>query len=98
MSSKFKQIARLKSKCISNRKIAESLEISRNYVNLIVKKMIATNLTFQEFGSMEETEIEKLLNFEKISKRDSSYVMPNYEKLTKEVLVPFLLQWICVFS
>lgn len=58
MSSKFKQIARLKSKCISNRKIAESLEISRNYVNLIVKKMTATNLTFQEFGSMEETEIE----------------------------------------
>ncbi len=38
MSSKFKQIAKLKSKCISNRKIAESLEISRNYVNLIVKK------------------------------------------------------------
>ena len=88
MSSKFKQIARLKSKCISNRKIAESLEISRNYVNLIVKKMIATNLTFQEFGSMEETEIEKLLNFEKISKRDSSYVMPNYEKLTKELSKP----------
>ena len=88
MSSKFKQIARLKSKCISNRKIAESLEISRNYVNLIVKKMIATNLTFQEFGSMEKTEIEKLLNLEITSTRGSSYVMPNYEKLTKELSKP----------
>lgn len=50
--------------------------------------MIATNLTFHEFESMEETEIEKLLNLEITSTRGSSYVMPNYEKLTKKLSKP----------
>lgn len=38
MSNKYQEIARLKSKNVSNRKIADSLGLSRNSVNLIVKK------------------------------------------------------------
>ena len=88
MSSKYQEIARLKSKNVSNRKIAESLGLSRNSVNLIVKKMISSKRTFQEFEVMEEQKIQELLNFEIASKRDTSYVMPDYEKLTKELSRP----------
>ena len=85
MNNKCRQIARLKSKCISNRKIAESLGLSRNYVNLIVKKMITTKRTFQEIEAMNDMQIQSLLDFEVASKRDTSYILPDYEKLTKEL-------------
>ena len=88
MDNKCRQIARLKSKCISNRKIAESLGLSRNYVNLIVKKMITTKRTFQEIEAMNDMQIQSLLDFEVASKRDTSYVLPDYEKLTKELSKP----------
>ena len=88
MDNKCRQIARLKSKCISNRQIAESLGLSRNYVNLIVKKMITTKRTFQEIENMNDMQIQSLLDFEVTSKRDTSYVLPDYEKLTKELSKP----------
>lgn len=64
MDNKCRQIARLKNKCISNRKIAESLGLSRNYVNLIVKKMITTKRTFQEIEAMNDMQTQSLLDFE----------------------------------
>lgn len=88
MSNKYQEIARLKSKNVSNRKIADSLGLSRNSVNLIVKKMSSTKRTFQEFEVMEEQKIQEFLNFEIVPKRDTSYVMPDYEKLTKELSRP----------
>ena len=88
MSNKYQEIARLKSKNVSNRKIADSLGLSRNSVNLIVKKMSSTKRTFQEFEVMEEQKIQEFFNFEIVPKRDTSYVMPDYEKLTKELSRP----------
>ena len=62
MSNKYQEIARLKNENVSNRtKLLNSLGLSRNSVNLIVKKMSSTKRTFQEFEVMEEQKYKNFL-------------------------------------
>lgn len=58
----YKNIARLKMKEVSNRKIADSLSISRNSVNRCMKIMETSNLNYVEILEMNDAELKKLFN------------------------------------
>lgn len=84
----YKSIARLKMKEVSNRKIADSLSISRNTVNRCIKTMEASNLSYAEILVMNDAELKKLFNKAPGSKKQETYVVPDFEHLTKELAKP----------
>lgn len=84
----YKNIARLKMKEVSNRKITDSLSISRNNVNRCIKIIEASNLNYAEILEMNDVELKKLFNKDPGSKKQETYVVPDFEHLTKELAKP----------
>lgn len=92
MPKYHKIIAQLKRKEVSNRQIAEMLGISRNTVNSTVNAIIRSGKSFYEVSLMTEDELNDVLrsmsNSSSRSSRESDYVMPDYERLKKELVKP----------
>lgn len=84
----YKSIARLKMKEVSNRKIADSLSISRNTVNRCIKTMEASNLSYAEILVTNDAQLKKLFNKAPGSKKQETYVVPDFEHLTQELAKP----------
>lgn len=78
----------MKMKEVSNRKIAESLSISRNSVNRYVKIIESSSIAYTEILTMNDTDLKKLFNKDPGLKKNENYVIPDYEHLTKELAKP----------
>ena len=87
MNINYKEVARLKRKGESNRRIAEILSISRNTVNTIIQKITENGFSMLNIEEMEESELGQLMKAEWRG-REQSYVIPDYEKLSKEYSKP----------
>ena len=92
MPKYHKIIAQLKRKDVSNRQIAEMIGISRNTVNSTVNAIIRSGKSFYEVSLMTEDELNDVLrsmpNSSSRSSRESDFVMPDYERLKKELVKP----------
>jgi len=83
-----RQIALLKRKEVSNRKISETLGISRNTVNNAVHEIVLSGKSFLEVSDMSDSELEDIFRSSRRKARDDSYAMPDFESLKKELAKP----------
>lgn len=92
----YRLIAQQKRKEVYNRKIAESLNLSRNTVNKIVNFVTENNIPWSEIQEMSNQQLHRLFSSRKTKKRDEDYAFPDYENLAVELAVPgvtFQLLW-----
>lgn len=78
----------MKMKEVSNRKIADSLSISRNSVNRCIKIIEESDLSYVEILEMKDIDLKKLFNKVPGSKKQEDYVVPDFDHLTKELAKP----------
>lgn len=83
-----RQIALLKRKEVSNRKISETLGISRNTVNNAVHEIVLSGKSFLEVSEMSDSDLEDIFRSSRRKARDDSYAMPDFESLKKELAKP----------
>lgn len=85
----YNEIARLKQSGKSNRFIADVLGISRNTVNLIVKRMEDSGQSYSQLMDFSEDKLKELMSYPSSKQnRDTEYFMPNFEELKKELAKP----------
>ncbi len=84
----YREIARLKRKEVSNRKIASLLVLSRNTVNKTVALMSASQRSWLEIEQMDDETLNKMMNKSEMINSTASFVVPDYEKLGKELARP----------
>ena len=87
MRTNYREIARLKRKEVSNRKIAEIMNISRNTVNRIIRIMNDQHVSWSEIEGLSESELYTIFEA-KQAENQSMYVVPDYAKLSKELARP----------
>ena len=87
MNINYREIARLKRKGESNRNIARILSVSRNTVNVIIQKILSSGYSLSEIESMEKSETDRVFK-STVKERESSYVLPDYKELSKELFKP----------
>jgi len=87
MRTNYREIARLKRKEVSNRKIAEIIGLSRNTVNRIIRIMVEKQLGWSEIEGLSDSELNRI--FEATGTLNQhAYVIPDYAKLSKELARP----------
>lgn len=85
----IKQILQLKSKGLSNRKVAELLRIGRNTVNEYVRFFTNTDRSFEELMCLDESELKEL--FPKLDRRDKDRygaLRQRFKEFKKELRKP----------
>lgn len=88
MSAVHREVAQLKRKEVSNRRIAEALGISRNTVNQVVQEIVSSGKSYSEVAEMSEEEIKENFGKKKQEIRNEEYLFPDYESLKKELAKP----------
>ena len=87
MRTNYRELARLKRKEVSNRKISEIMNISRNAVNRIVQIMLEKGLRWIDVERYSDQEL--IVVFESSQQMSQiDYVIPDYAKLSKELARP----------
>ena len=87
MQIKYKEIAQLKRKELSNRAIAVNTGLSRNTINNIIRTMIESPYSFSDFETMSDTKIGEIFH-NNTRQREVEYILPNYKQLAKELSKP----------
>jgi len=85
--TKYKEILRLKSLGLSQKKIAESCQVSKKTVNKVLKAAEEKNVSWPLEAEITDGEIEKLLFPDKpTNKKVSERKMPDFEQIRTELL------------
>lgn len=87
MRTHYREIARLKRKEVSNRRIAEIMHISRNTVNRIIRILVEKQLGWDEIEGLSEQALNRIFELTS-SVNQPTYVIPDYAKLSKELARP----------
>ena len=87
MRTNYREIARLKRKEVSNRKISEIMDLSRNTVNRIVRIMVEKGLGWDDLEALSDHELGTIFEANQ-SISHPNYVVPDYAKLSKELARP----------
>lgn len=87
MRTHYREIARLKRREVSNRKIAEILNTSRNTVNRVVQIMVEKGLGWAEIEGISDLELVAMFESARPGNQPH-YVLPDYAKLSKELVRP----------
>jgi transposase len=87
MRTNYREMARLKRKEVSNRRIAEIMGISRNTVNRIIRIMVEKQLGWGEIEGLSDHELNSIFDTTG-TVNQPPYVIPDYAKLSKELARP----------
>ncbi len=87
MRTNYREIARLKRREVSNRQIAEIMNVSRNTVNRIIRQTIESGRAWSEIETLSDQELISIFESQP-SGIQMDYVQPDYAKLSKELTRP----------
>ncbi len=87
MRTNYREIARLKRREVSNRQIAEIMNVSRNTVNRIIRQTIESGRAWSEIETLSDQELISIFESQP-SGIQMDYVQPDFAKLSKELTRP----------